>query len=83
MHELHFTSEGTGPAEITVAASGLTTASELQVAKVGLGQIEKGKIRLELEAGKRVSICFNLAESFHGPMELSAMTTSETVESAS
>ncbi|NVD29121.1 hypothetical protein HUO14_14575 [Parasphingorhabdus flavimaris] len=83
VHELHFTPEGTGPAEITVAASGLTTASELQVAKVGLGQIEKGKIRLELEAGKRVSICFNLAESFHGPMELSAMTISETVKSAS
>jgi len=76
-HEIHFTPDESGRAEITIAASGLTTASELPVAKVSVGAVDNGKIQLDLEKGKRLSISFDLSEAYHGPMEISAIALSE------
>lgn len=79
-HEMHFTPKATGRAEVSVVASGLTSTADLLVAKVDTGNIEKGNIQLDLEKGVRVSIRFGLAESFHGPIELSANSIEETTE---
>ena len=82
-HEMHFTPQASGSAEITVAASGLTTVSELPVASAGSGKVEKGRVRLDLEAGRRVSVRFNLSETFNGPMELSGILVAESAEASS
>ncbi|WP_340587300.1 hypothetical protein [Erythrobacter alti] len=79
-HEMHFTPKSTGRAEISVAASGLTSTAGLPVAKAGTGKVEQGKIQLDLEEGKRVSIRVELLESFHGPMELSAFPIEDATE---
>jgi hypothetical protein len=74
---MHFTPDEGGRAEITVAASGLTTVAALPVSNTNLGLVDDGKIQVDLEEGKRVSICFDLSEAFHGPMEISAIALSE------
>jgi hypothetical protein len=76
-HEVYFTPDESGRAELTIAASGLTTASELPVAKASAGALDNGKIQLELEKGKRLSIRVDLPEAYHGPMEISAIALSE------
>ena len=74
---MHFTPDESGRAELTISASGQTTLAELPVSKVNLGTVNKGKIQLDLEQGKRLSISFDLLETFHGPMEISAIAVSE------
>jgi len=72
---IYFTPSIDGEIELTVQASGLSTDPTLNVVATTSGRIANGHVRTHVKDGERTSIEVRFAESFAGPIELSATTT--------
>lgn len=69
---IYFSSAAGGEIDMIVEASGLSTDAPLRVTATSLGRVVAGRVRAPVSAGERIEIDITFAESFTGPIELSA-----------
>ncbi|SDY18912.1 hypothetical protein SAMN05518669_11015 [Variovorax sp. YR634] len=71
---IFFTPGDDGNVELRVAASGLTSDTDLQVVKSSAGATAGGAIEVAISKGKRVQLDVVFSEPFAGPIELVAVS---------
>lgn len=74
---LFFTARDSCKAMLTVHATGLEQAESLRIVGSDLGQTSHGRLLLDLSAGQRIGVNIRLSDPYTGPLELTAVTTSE------
>tara|TARA_R110002126_G_scaffold213048_2_gene359538 strand:+ start:637 stop:2538 length:1902 start_codon:yes stop_codon:yes gene_type:complete len=78
--ELHFSPVAAGTIELTVQATGVNAPENLYVASADAGTARSGSLTLEVKQGERCSVTVTFDEPYDGPIELIAVTQSETTE---
>lgn len=73
---IHFTAPIDGEIELRVDAAGLSSDSPVRIMETSAGYIQGGRLRSVVSAGERVTIDVTFAESFKGPIELTAVDVS-------
>jgi len=71
---IFFTPGDSGRMELAVAASGLTSDTELRVAGSSAGTAADGRVKVTVSKGERVELDIVFAEPFAGPIELVAVS---------
>ena len=76
----HFSPVAAGTIELTVQATGVNAPENLYVASADAGTARSGSLTLEVKQGERCSVTVTFDEPYDGPIELIAVTQSETTE---
>lgn len=78
--EIHFTPESDGPVELRVEATGIDKPENLIIRHTSEGEVAAGVINIEAKAGRRQSVTVTFDEPYDGPIELVAVSRTESRE---
>ena len=78
--EIHFTPESDGLIELRVEAAGIDKPENLVVESTSKGTVDSGAIIIEANTGQRESVTVTFDESYEGPIELIAVSRTESSE---
>ena len=78
--EIHFTPESDGLIELRVEATGIDKPENLVVESTSKGTVDSGAIIIEANTGQRESVTVTFDESYEGPIELIAVSRTESPE---
>lgn len=75
--EVFFTVGETGRLELTIDASGIAAPDKLQVVKTNIGQVNDGKIVVDVISGQRNQLKIEFSENYSGPIEVMGVISKE------
>ncbi len=78
--EIHFTPESDGLIELRVKATGIDKSENLIVKSASKGTVDSGAVIIEANAWQRESVTVTLDEPYEGPIELIAVSRTESQE---
>ena len=78
--EIHFTPESDGLIELRVEATGIDRPENLIIKNTSKGTVDSGAIIIEGNAGQRESVTVTFDEPYEGPIELIAVSRTESRE---